>query len=508
MRLIERSGTWLAAAIREGEVTAGEVLEAHLEHIERVNPIVHAIVADRFSDARAEAAAADERVRAAGAGDPLPPLLGVPITVKESIGVERMPNSAGIVARRDHRCEADAVTVRRLREAGAIVLGVTNTSELTMWIESHNRLYGRTHSAYDEQRTAGGSSGGEGASIGSGLAPIGLGTDIGGSIRLPAFFNGVFGHKPTWGLVPNTGSWPMTRGDAGRMLGTGPLTRRAEDLLPVLRLIAGPDGEDELVREWPVGDVADVAFDGLRVLLSYDASVFRTERALHAARERASGALAAAGAHVEDVSLKDLRRAMELYLIALSEGAGVTSIEVLADAGVEVRWHQALRLRNPHTIATWLLFAAERVGQLSPRWHKRRVMAAIKSLTAEVEATIGDAILLHPPHGRIAPRHGRTVGRPWVLHQTAVFNLLGFPATAVPMGLTEENVPTGVQVVAAPGRDHATIAVACELERVFGGWVPPWEVGAPRRAPVLRRRLTGLKRRFWPEPAAPARAPG
>ena len=491
MRLTERSATDLAAAIRAGELTSRAVVEAHLELIERVNPLVNAIVADRFEAALQEADEADARVKRSKRRGTLPPLLGVPCTVKESIAVEGMPNSAGLIARRDHRCEADAVTVRRLRDAGAIVLGVTNTSELTMWIESHNRLYGRTHSAYDQRRTAGGSSGGEGAAIGSGFAPFGLGTDIGGSIRLPAFFNGVFGHKPSWGLVPNTGSWPVTRGDAGRMLGTGPLARRAGDLLPILKLLAGPDGDDELVRELELGDVADVPMEGLRVLVSYDASVFRTERELHAARERASGALAAAGARVESVSLKDLRRAMELYLVALAEGAGVTTEEVLREAGVDIRWRQAVLPGGPHTAATWMLLVAERIGKHNPEWRKRKTLAAVRSLTAEVEATIGDAVLLHPPHGRVAPRHGRTVGKPWVLHQTAIFNLLGLPATSVPMGLDGQGLPTGVQVVAGPGRDHASIAVACELERVFGGWVPPWEVGAPRLRKPVARRLRG-----------------
>jgi fatty acid amide hydrolase 2 len=486
MRLTERSATTLAAQIRAREVSARDVLEAHLELIERVNPVVNAVVAQRFDAAREEADAADARVAEGGS---LPPLLGVPCTIKESIAVTGMPNSAGLVARGEHRSERDAVTVARLREAGAIVLGVTNTSELTMWIESHNRLYGRTRNAYDERRIAGGSSGGEGASVGSGFAPFGLGTDIAGSIRLPAFFNGVFGHKPSWGLVPNSGSWPVTQGDAGRMLVTGPLTRRAEDLLPLLRVLAGPDGEDELVRDIGVGDPDAVPIAGLKVLLSYDASVFKTERELHAARERASGALAAAGAVVEHVSLKQLRRAMELFLVALAEGAGTSSMDVIREADAEAQLRHALNPRRPYTIPTRILLLTEALNAFMPAWHKRRTLAAAASLTAEVEATVGDAVILHPPHGRVAPRHGRTVGRPWVLHQTAIFNLLGFPATSVPMGLNEQGIPTGLQVAATTGRDHACIAVAQELERVFGGWVPPWEVGAPRRAHPLVRRL-------------------
>ena len=141
------------------------------------------------------------------ADDPgaLPPLLGVPCTIKESIALRGMPNCAGLLSRREHHATETAPAAARLLAAGAIPLGVTNTSELTMWIESANYVYGRTRNAYDPARVAGGSSGGEGAAIGSGGSPIGLGSDIGGSIRLPAFFNGIFAHKPTPGLVPNTG---------------------------------------------------------------------------------------------------------------------------------------------------------------------------------------------------------------------------------------------------------------------------------------------------------------
>ena len=147
--------------------------------------------------------------RDADALDDLPLLHGVPCTVKESISLKGMPNSAGLVARSEHRAETTAPSAQRLLDAGAIPLGVTNVSELTMWIESDNRVYGRTHNAYDRKRIAGGSSGGEGAAVGSGGSPIGLGSDIAGSIRIPAFFNGVFGHKSSSNLVPNTDMFPM-----------------------------------------------------------------------------------------------------------------------------------------------------------------------------------------------------------------------------------------------------------------------------------------------------------
>jgi fatty acid amide hydrolase 2 len=202
--ITERSAVDLAASIRARELSARQVVDAHIALIEARNPEVNALIATRFDEARAEADAADKLLGSRrGRKDP-PPLLGVPCTIKESFGLAGMPQTSGSIARKDVVATQSATAVQRLVDAGAICLGVTNTSELTLWIESENRVWGRTNNAYDPDRTAGGSSGGEGASIGSGFAPIGLGTDFGGSIRLPAFFNGVFGHKPTGCLVPHT----------------------------------------------------------------------------------------------------------------------------------------------------------------------------------------------------------------------------------------------------------------------------------------------------------------
>src|SRR3954470_23489526 len=298
----ERSARELAAAISSGRLSAREVVEAHAWRLHRCQPRTNALARDRFAAALEEADAADARIAAAGDPAGLPPFLGVPCTIKESIGLRGMPNSAGVVALRDRRAERTAPAAQRLIDAGFIPLGVTNTSELTMWIESENRVYGRTRHAYDPRRTAGGSSGGEGGAVGSGGSPVGLGSDIGGSIRLPAFFNGVFGHKPSPGLVPNSGQFPNTSGEAARMLTIGPLTRRAEDLMPVVRLISGPDGQDARCEEIALGDPATVGLEGRLVLVSDDATILPPRRELRDARDRAAEALGAAGARVESVS--------------------------------------------------------------------------------------------------------------------------------------------------------------------------------------------------------------
>jgi fatty acid amide hydrolase 2 len=478
--LTERSALDLARAIREGETSSREVVEAHIARLRAVQPRINAIAAERFDAAREEADAADRRVAESSDPAELPPLLGVPCTIKESIALAGMPNCAGLLSRREHRATETAPTAARLLEAGAIPLGVTNVSELTMWIESQNFVYGRTSNAYDPSRVAGGSSGGEGAAVGSGGSPLGLGTDIGGSIRLPAFFNGVFGHKCSAWLVPNSGHFPHPEGEATRMLSLGPLARRAEDLMPVLRIVMGPDGRDPYTREAQIGDPADVELDGLPVIVSEDAWIVPPRPEMLAARERAAGALAAAGADVRRVSLRSMRRALEYYLTALRTGS-TQGVRDILEAELEDTAQLALRRvgwgavsrRGPHTLPMAILLAVEGLAARTPERLDRRTLAGAEALAREVEAVLDGGIMLHPSHPRVAPKHGRTIGRPWVLTPTAVFNLLGLPVTQVPMGLNRDGIPLGVQVVAAMDRDDQTIAAALELERVFGGWVPP-----------------------------------
>ena len=473
-----RSATALAKAIHAGEVTAREVVQAHIDRLHTRQPRTNALACDRFAHALEEADAADAQLANASGNDDLPPFLGVPCTVKESISVEGMPNCAGLVALKDRRSDTNAPAVQRLRDAGFIPLGVTNTSEMTMWIESVNRVYGRTRNAYDPHRTAGGSSGGEGAAVGSGGSPVGLGSDIGGSIRVPAFFNGVFGHKPSPGLVPNTGQFPSTEGEAAYMLTLGPLTRRAEDLMPVTKIISGPDGVDERCIPRELGDPAQVDIKRLRVLVADDASLLPARKELREARDNAARALEEQGASCEKVSLKQLRRALEIYLAALGDGAGVSLSELLENAGVEVggrrQWVDAARGRGDHTIPMLITAALERLNRHVPAARTQKAVAAARALREEVGEVLGDdGILLHQPHPRVAPRHGGTVGRAWVLTPAAVFNLLGLPVTQVPLGLNPKGLPLGVQVAAADGNDHLTIAAALTLERRFGGWVPP-----------------------------------
>jgi len=361
-----------------------------------------------------------------------------------------------------------------LPSAGAIPLGVTNTSELTLWIESQNPVYGTTANPYNPRHTAGGSSGGEGAAVGAGGSVFGVAADIGGSIRVPALFCGVFGHKPTPGLIPNTVIWPNTSGEAERLLSLGPLTRRAEDLLPLLQIMAGPDGIDPQAVSMELGDPASVSLDGLRVTLVEGSSFRPISRELRDARERAAGALASAGAQVRYVSLPSWRKATLPFLAAL-QNTGTDSTRITAllrEAGeTDTNLLSLLFGRGNHTVPTRLTVLAEALPARGAT--RQNLLALARGLADELVETIGDGVLLHPAHPTVAPPHRRTYGRPWILTPAAVFNLAGAPVTEVPLGLTPAGLPLGVQVAAAPGADHLSIAVALELEAVFGGWVPP-----------------------------------
>ncbi|HEV2059870.1 MAG TPA: amidase [Solirubrobacteraceae bacterium] len=476
--LTQRSATDLARAIRTRETSSREIVDAHIERIEFMHDRINAVVVDRFDAARAEADAADALVAATPDANELPPFLGVPCTIKESIAMEGMPNCAGLISRNQYRSTENAPTVQRMFDAGAIPLGLTNTPELCLWIETENRQYGRTSNAYSAARTAGGSSGGEGAVVGSGGSPVGVGADIGGSIRIPALFNGVFGLKPSPGVVPSTGQFPTTHTEiAAQMLTIGPIVRRAEDLWPMLKVLAGPDGIDPYVREVQLGDPADVSIAGLKILLSERTSYKNVSRELRAARMRAAEALEKAGAIIETVSLKSMKKAMELYLAVLKLEAGVSVADlIVAEGSAAMSLRGGLRRKGPHTRALRLLLMSEWLTGKLPQGRMTKAAATRAAFAEEVCGVIGDGVLLHPSHPRVAPRHGQTVGKPWLLTTTAVFNLAGTPVAQIPLGLNSRGLPLGVQAAAGPGRDHLAVAVALELERAFGGWVPPTDM--------------------------------
>lgn len=478
------SATRLAALIRSGAMSSREIVEAHIAQIERVNGTLNAVVSERFEQARAEADQADARRQRDDAAS-LPPFHGVPCTIKECFALAGMPNTSGLVRRRGVVADQDATAVARMRGAGAIPLGVTNTSELCMWIESSNRVYGRSNNPYDPTRIVGGSSGGEGAIIGAAGSPIGLGSDVGGSIRGPAFFNGVFGHKPSGGLVPGTGQYPIAENRALSYLTTGPLARRAEDLMPLLRVLAGPDGLDQGCRAFTLEDPSEVRLAGRTLLNVEDNGKLPVCDELREAQERAVRALEARGMRVVARRFPALERQTDIWSAALS-AESTTTFAALLGGGEPVRLlPEFLRWsvgRSDHTLIALLLALAEKVATSAAS--SKRMLALCEELRGELDAALADgALMLYPSFDRPAPKHHDPVLDALRLHMPwsymAIINVLELPATQVPLGLGAEGLPLGVQVIGRRGGDGVTLAAALALEADCGGWQPPALAGLP-----------------------------
>jgi fatty acid amide hydrolase 2 len=473
--ILSQSATEMARRVRMGEVTSRELVELHIARVEAVNPVLNAMVHDRFAAARLEARQADARLRNPGKA-PLPPLLGVPCSIKEAFALTDMPNCSGLVSRRDYRCTEDATGTARYRAAGAIPLGVTNVSELCMWMESANKVYGRTNNPYNPRHIVGGSSGGEAAMVAAGAAPFGLASDVGGSIRMPAFFNGVFGHKPTGGLIPNWGQYPNGVNETGRYLTTGPICRRAEDLWPLVQILAGPDGKDPHVIPYQLGDPDAVDIGHLTVFDVPDNGLFAVHADLRRAQQKAARALADAGARVTTRRFAGFKKSFDIWGSMLHLAGGPSFKELLGEGqAIDARCHLARALvgRSPHTLPAIGLGLLESLQALLPA----RSMAALRDGLAfkrELAAELGnDGIMLFPSYTSPAPVHHKPLWPPFNWVYTAIFNTLELPVTQVPLGLNGHGLPVGIQVVASHGNDHLTVAAAIALERMLGGWVPP-----------------------------------
>ncbi|XP_074518015.1 fatty-acid amide hydrolase 2-B [Halichoeres trimaculatus] len=475
------SAKQLATKIRRKEVTSVEVVQAYIDRIQEINPLLNAIVVERFDEALKEAALVDKLIEEETGGEEVLedrlPLLGVPLSVKESYAVQGMPITGGLVFRKDVIASVDSPPVAWLKRAGAIPIGVTNTPELCMWGESHNHLYGITNNPYDLSRTPGGSSGGEGSIVGGAGSVIGIGSDIAGSIRMPCFFNGIFGHKTTPGVVTSEHQYPPTTGRHEEYVSNGPMCRYAEDLLPVLKIMAGPNAHmlnlDEKVdlktlRYFTIPDdcgallVAPVSKELIDIQKKV---VQRLEEDL--------------GVKVEEVRFPELRHSVQMWntYMNLPDRNGKPAEpfnEILGEPGHPVRpvWELLKWLvgRSTHTFASIGLALQEMtVSKPSPF-----ILQQKEKLQKALEELLGtDGVFLYPAHPRVAPITHHPLFRPLDFAYTGVINVLGLPVTQCPLGLNKDGIPLGVQVGAGKMQDRLSLEVALYLEKAFGGWKEP-----------------------------------
>jgi len=462
------SAVEMARQVRHRKISPLELAEAHLAKIERLNPRLNAFVQVDGERVRREACAAEQAVLK---GEQLGPLHGVPISIKGSIEVAGYRNEAGTRLRAGIVATQDAPLVSRLRNAGAIVLGVTNTPEFLMAWETDNLLYGRTNSPWDLDRTPGGSSGGEAAAIASGMSAGGVGSDGGGSIRVPAHFSGICGLKPTPGRIPCTGHFPPSGGPFSLIGVVGPMARTVADLKLLFEIMQGPDDGDSCAAPVPVRWPSEDEIGNLRIGYFEDDGRTPVTPETRAAVQQAAEALTRSGFQVEAFRPEGLEEARELWKKFFVKMAGMLIAPMFR--GREQDESPILR-----QFLEWSAAEPELSGQsLLDAWIGR------DSARTKFLAQMKDyPILLCPAAAIPAFRHGE---RSWQIDGKTVqyldawsytewFNLLGNPAAVVPVSQSQERLPIGVQLVGRPWQEEEVLAIAAAVERECKGWrVPP-----------------------------------
>lgn len=454
----------MAVRIRRKEISPVELVEAHLDRILALQPKLNAFV---HIDARGARARARDAEAAVMRGDQLGSLHGIPLTIKSCIDVAGWKCEAGSALRKDYVALRDAALVARLKSAGAILLGNTNVPEFLMAYETNNSLFGRTCNPWNLGYTAGGSSGGEAAAIASGCSAGGVGSDGGGSIRVPAHFCGICGLKPTPGRIAITGHFPPGGGCFSWIGVVGPMARTVADVRALFEVMAGPDPGDPCSAPVPVRPVSEAEIRGTRIGILESSALGVAAPETRAAVERAAKLLADLGFVVEPFQIGALDRALELWWIFFGP-----TISHLFRAGLG----QDPSLLSPMLREYLRVTAAEpplTLDQLLTACTDRDL--ALADILRQMEEV---PILLSPVSSAPAFRHGEGAFEGEhdyrkTMRHCQWLNLTGFPSAVVPVGMSPEGLPIGVQIIGRPYEEELVLEIAARLERARGTFPSP-----------------------------------
>ena len=448
------STTQLAAAIRAGHVSASEVLEAHLAQIATHNPTLNAVITLNAEQARKQAREADE---ALARGEVWGPLHGVPFTLKDAHATAGMRTTTGFPPLANYVPQEDSPVAARLKKAGGILIGKTNVHMmLADPAQSINPIFGRTKNPWNIERTPGGSGGGAAAALAAGMTPFEIGTDLTGSIRIPAHFCGVFGLKPTEQRVPLTGLIPGLPGPRPiRIMSCiGPMARTVEDLALLFAIIAGPDGRDTDVAPVPVEEMPQLELQRLRIAFAPTFPSFPVAAEMREAVEEFAGRLSALGAVVEEAALPQVDFQQELAsagaLIGMMMGA--FQPEEQERPTTLAHYLEALDIRD-QSIAAW--------EQFFEKWDV--LLCPPSMMTAFPHCEPG------------SPLHvdGQEVSYWMVSAHSTVFNYTGHPAVVLPYQLDHDGLPIGIQLVGKRWDESRLLAIARALSEVTGAFQRP-----------------------------------
>ena len=462
---------WLSASdlirlVREKKVSPVEIVDAVLARLARVNPRINAFCTVAEEEARDAAASAEVSVMT---GEPLGPLHGVPVSIKDLVFTRRMRTTGGSRLYAEHYPEEDAVSVERLKEAGAILLGKTNTPEFGHKGITDNTLFGPTRNPWDPTLVAGGSSGGAGAAVAAGLGPLAIGTDGGGSIRLPASFCGIYGLKPSFGRVPEG---PGFDGGWETLSCSGPMTRTVRDAARVLDVIAGPDDRDRHSLPADGGasflEACDAGIAGLSVGWSADLGTGKVDPVVSALCEDAAARFETLGCHVE-VVMPTWDDPEEIFRVIVAAETWQAWAPRLREPGVEVDRSLAALIRYGETIT-----ASQYLTALARR---REFWTDVQRFLARFDFLVTPTVAVLPfPVGAGFPKeiNGEPVSPLGWMPFTYPFNLTGQPAANVPVGFTGAGLPVGLQIVGRRHADRAVLAASAAFEAAA-----PWHDRRP-----------------------------
>ena len=477
--VVFRPAVALAKALRAGELGSRELLEQYISRVERLDARINAVVARDFERARRRA---DEADAARKRGTLLGPLHGLPMTIKDSLETEGLCTTCGVPDLAKHVPARDATPVARLRAAGAVVFGKTNAPTWAMDVQTYNPVYGTTNNPWDTTRSPGGSSGGAAAAVAAGLTALEMGSDIGGSIRNPAHYCGVYGHKPSWGIVPDRGHLPPPPGTlASTDIGVvGPIARSAEDLALALEVVAGPDEDQAVGWRLALPPPRRGALRDYRVAAWLDDPACPVDDAVRGRLEAVVEALAKAGVRVERARPVDFAEAFRDYLRLLlpvtMAGAPDAVIAALAEHATQLAPDADDMQARLARFATqrhrdWLA-ANEKRQHWRARWAEffrdHDVLLCPSSPVTAIE---------HDHEGDVFTRTMQVNGqtRPYAdqVGWAGVIGMAYLPATVAPAGRSPAGLPVGVQIVGPYLEDRTTLDFARRLAEVAGGFEAP-----------------------------------
>lgn len=477
-----RSAQAMAAELERGEVSAVELVDEAIARIEQFDGAINAVIVRDFDRARDAAMDADRR---RARGEKLP-LLGVPMTVKESYDVAGLATTWGFTEFRNNIATNDAVAVARLKRAGAIIVGKTNVPVALADWQSFNEIYGLTRNPWNLDYSPGGSSGGSAASLAAGYVPLELGSDIGGSIRIPAHFCGVFGHKPTYALVPGRGQGLPGTTRAADLGVCGPLARTAADLDLALGILAGPEGEMAHGYRLALAEPRHAALQDYRVLVIDEHPLVPTRQEIRDAVSRFANKLERVGVKLARSSnlVPDLARAGRVYTQLLGAETNNRMPEdrrrIMEEAAANLSPDDdsllAIRLRNINlSHRDWVALDEDRY-RIKAQWRR-----LFESFDVVISPPLSTAAFPHDFNPNQNAKRADIDGKEIVFVDQLVWPgiavLAGLPGTVAPIDRTKDGLPIGIHIMGAAYDDRTTITFAGLIEREFGGFVPPPRFG-------------------------------